>query len=66
MSTVYTMSALQHLSDLQLRGLLRRARYDLDCSTPKGSIERRDALLNLENICRVLAQRSMRPRPPGC
>ncbi len=65
MSTVYTMSALLHLSDLQLRGLLRRARYDLDCSI-KGSYERRDALLNLENICRVLAQRRVRPRPPGC
>ena len=45
MSTVYTTSALQHLSDLQLRGLLRRVRYDLDCSTPN-SYERRDALLN--------------------
>ena len=64
MSTVYTMSALQHLSDLQLRALLRKARYDLDCSTP-GSYERRDALLNLENICRVLAKRRARPRPPG-
>lgn len=65
MFTVYTTSALQHLSDLQLRGLLRRVRYDLDCSTP-GSYERRDALLTLENIYRVLAQRSARPRPPGC
>ena len=65
MSTVYTLSALQNLSDLQLRGLLHKARYDLDCSTP-GSIERRDALLNLEIICRVLAQRRARPRPPGC
>ena len=65
MSTVYTLSALLHLSDMQLRGLLNRARYDLNCSV-KGSIERRDALLNLENICRVLAQRRARPRPPGC
>jgi hypothetical protein len=65
MSTVYTMSLLQSLSDLQLRGLLQRARYDLHCSTPR-SIERRDTLLNLENICRVLAQRRARPRPPGC
>ena len=65
MSTVYTLSALLHLSDLQLRGLLCKARYDLDCSTP-GSFERRDALLNLENIRRVLAHRLMRPRPPGC
>jgi hypothetical protein len=64
MSTVYTLSALQTLSDLQLRGLLQRARYDLDCSIT-GSYERRDALINLENIRRVLAQRSARPRPPG-
>ena len=64
MSTVYTLSALQHLSDLQLRGLLSKARYDLGCSTP-GSFERRDALINLEIICRVLAQRRARPRPPG-
>jgi hypothetical protein len=65
MSTVYTTSALLNHSDLQLRGLLNRARYDLDCSTA-GSIERRDALINLEIICRVLAQRRARPRPPGC
>ena len=65
MSTVYTLSALQTLSDLQLRGLLQRARYDLDCSTP-GSFERRDALINLEHSRRVLANRLMRPRPPGC
>ena len=65
MSTVYSLSALLHLSDLQLRGLLNRARYDLNCSV-KGSIERRDALINLENIRRVLANRLMRPRPPGC
>jgi hypothetical protein len=65
MSTVYSTSALQTLSDRQLRGLLCKARYDLDCSTP-GSFERRDTLINLENIRRVLANRLMRPRPPGC
>jgi len=65
MSTVYTLSALLHLSDLQLRGLLNRARYDLNCST-KGSVERRDALLNLEIIHRALAVRRAQPRPPGC
>ena len=65
MSTVYTTSALLNLSDLQLRGLLNRARYDLNCST-KGSVERRDALLNLQIIHRVLAERRARPRPPGC
>jgi len=65
MSTVYSTSALQALSDRQLRALLCKARYDLDCSTP-GSFERRDALINLENIRRVLAHRLMRPRPPGC
>ena len=64
MSTVYSTSALQSLSNLQLRGLLCKARYDLDCSTP-GSFERRDALINLENIRRVLAHRLMCPRPPG-
>ena len=64
MSTVYTLSALLHLTDMQLRGLLNRARYDLNCSI-KGSIERRDALLNLEIICRVIALRRVRPSPPG-
>jgi len=64
MSTVYSTSALQALSNLQLRGLLCKARYDLDCSTP-GSFERRDALINLEIICRVIALRRVRPRPPG-
>ncbi len=65
MSTVYSTSALQALSNFQLRGLLCKARYDLDHSTP-GSFERRDALINLENIKRVLAYRLMRPHPPGC
>ena len=64
MSTVYTLSALLHLSDLQLRGLRNRARYDLDCSTP-GSIERRDALLNLEILCRAITLKRAHPRPPG-
>jgi hypothetical protein len=36
----------------------------VDRSTP-GSFERRDALINLENIRRVLAHRLMCPRPPG-
>ena len=65
MFTVYTTSALQALSNFQLRGLLCKVRYDLDCSTPN-SFERRDALITLENIYRVLAHRSMCPRPPGC
>ncbi len=64
MSTVHTTSALQTRSDLDLQGLLRQARYDLDCSTT-GSQERRDALVNLDVIGRVLAQRRFRPRPPG-
>jgi hypothetical protein len=64
MSTVYSTSALRALSNLQLRSLLYKARYDLDRSTP-GSFERRDALINLENIRRVLAHRLMCPRPPG-
>ena len=64
MSTVYTLSALLHLTDMQLRGLLNRARYDLNCST-KGSIERRDALLNLEIICRAITIRRAQHRPPG-
>ena len=65
---VHGLHYCQHfntLSDLQLRGLLCKARYDLDCST-RARIERRDALINLENIRRVLAHRRMRPRPPGC
>ena len=65
MSTVYSTSALQALTNRQLRGLLCKARYDLGCSAP-GSFERRDALINLENIRRVLAYRLMRPHPPGC
>lgn len=64
MSTVYTLSALLHLTDLQLRGLLNRARYDLNCSL-KNSIERRDALLNLQIIHRAIAVRRAQPRPPG-
>ena len=65
MSTVYTLSALLHLSDMQLRGLLHRAQYDLNCSL-KGSIERRDALLNLEIIRRAIVVRRSLHRPPGC
>ena len=65
MSTVYTLSALLHLTDMQLRGLLNRARYDLNCSL-KGSIERRDALLNIQIIHRAIAVRRSQPRPPGC
>jgi hypothetical protein len=65
MSTVYTLTALLHLSELQLRGLLNRARYDLNCSL-KGSVERRDALLNLELICRAITVRRAERRPPGC
>jgi hypothetical protein len=49
---------------MQLRGLLNRARYDLNCSV-KGSIERRDALLNLEIIHRAIAVRRAQHRPPG-
>ena len=64
MSTVYTTSALQNRSDLELQALLRQARYDLDCSLA-GSSDRRDALVNLEVIGRVIAQRRARPRPPG-
>ena len=64
MSTVYSTSALQALSNFQLRGLLCKARYDLDHSTP-GSFERRDALLNLEIIHRAIAVRRAQHRPPG-
>ncbi len=64
MSTVYTLSALLHLSDLQLRGLLSGP-GTIWIAASRARIERRDALLNLENICRVLAQRRAQPRPPG-
>lgn len=64
MSTVLTTATLQTRSDLELQALNRRVHYDLACSTP-GSAERRDALVSLENISRVLAQRGARPRPPG-
>jgi hypothetical protein len=64
MSTVLTMAALQSRSDLELQTLMRKAQYDLECTAP-GSAERRDALATLENINRVMAQRVMRPRPPG-
>ena len=64
MSTVLTISSLQNRSDLELQNLLRKARYELDC-TAAGSVERRDALATLENITAVMRQRAMRPRPPG-
>ncbi|MES1990619.1 MAG: hypothetical protein V4441_06685 [Pseudomonadota bacterium] len=64
MSTVLTMATLQTRSDLELQVLARKAQYDLECSTP-GSAERRDALSTLENIRRVMALRTFRPRPPG-
>lgn len=64
MSTVLTIAALQSRSDLELQTLLRKTRYELDC-TCVGSIERRDALASLENITTVMRQRAMRPRPPG-
>lgn len=64
MSTVLTMATLQSRSDLELQTLARKAQYDLECSAP-GSAERRDALATLENISRVMAQRTFRPRPPG-
>ena len=64
MSTVLTMATLQTRSDLELQTLTRKAQYDLECSAP-GSAERRDALATLENISRVMAQRTFRPRPPG-
>jgi hypothetical protein len=64
MSTVLTIAALQSRSDLELQNLLRKARYELECSTT-GSSERRDALASLENITAVMRQRAMRPRPPG-
>lgn len=64
MSTVLTIAALQSRSDCELQNLLRKARYDLEC-TATGSAERRDALATLENITAVMRQRSMRPRPPG-
>ncbi len=64
MSTVLTISTLQNRSDLELQNLLRKARYDLEC-TAAGSAERRDALATLDNITAVMRQRAMRPRPPG-
>jgi hypothetical protein len=64
MSTVLTIASLQNRSDLELQNLLRKARYDLDC-TVTGSAEQRDALASLENISAVMRQRAMRPRPPG-
>jgi len=64
MSTVLTISTLQNRSDLELQNLLRKARYDLEC-TATGSTERRDALATLDNITAVMRQRAMRPRPPG-
>jgi hypothetical protein len=64
MSTVLTISTLQSRSDLELQNLLRKARYDLEC-TATGSAERRDALATLENITLVMRQRAMRPRGPG-
>ncbi len=64
MSTVLTVSSLQNRSDCELQTLMRQAQYDLACSRT-GSAERRDALATLDNIARVMRQRSLRPRPPG-
>ena len=63
MSTVLTIATLQSRSDLELQNLLRKARYELEC-TATDSIERRDALATLENITAVMRQRALRPRPP--
>lgn len=64
MSTVLTIATLQSRSDLELQNLLRKARYDLAC-TSTGSAEQRDTLATIDNITRVMRQRTMRPRPPG-
>jgi hypothetical protein len=64
MSTVLTIAALQSRSDLELQTLLRKARYEVEC-TVTGSIEQRDALATLENITTVMRVRAVRPRPPG-
>jgi hypothetical protein len=64
MSTVFTLSALQTRSDRELQSLIRKVRYELECSAP-GSVERRTAQATLENITKLLAQRRARPRPPG-
>jgi len=64
MSTVLTIAALQSRSDLELQNLLRKARYELEC-TAIGSAERCDALATLKNITAVMRQRAIRPRPPG-
>ena len=64
MSTVLTIAALQSRSDLELQTLLRKARYELECTTT-GSIEQRDALATLDNITTVMRVRAVRPRPPG-
>ena len=64
MSTVLTIAALQSRSDLELQNLLRKARYEIDC-TDACSIERRDALATLENITTVMRVRAVRLRPPG-
>ena len=64
MSTVLTIASLQNRSDLELQNLLRKARYELEC-TATGSAERRDALATLENITTVMRVRTVRPRPPG-
>jgi hypothetical protein len=64
MSTVLTIATLQSRSDLELQNLLRKARYDLAC-TATGSAEQRDTLATIDNINRVMRQRTMRPRPPG-
>jgi hypothetical protein len=64
MSTVLTIATLQTRSDWELQTLTRKVQYDLECSAP-GSAERHDALATLENISRVMARRTFRPRPPG-
>jgi hypothetical protein len=65
MSTVLTMATLQSRSDYELQTLMRKAQYDLACSQ-RASEEARDALETIENITRIMRQRALRPRPPGC
>jgi len=64
MSAVLSIATLRTRSDRELQTLMRKAQYDLARSLA-GSVERRDTLATLDNIARVMRQRSLRPRPPG-
>jgi hypothetical protein len=57
---LFTMTELMRLTRKELCEL-RRWITNLLPTFPEGSVERHNALINLRNICCVLARRDLRP-----